>query len=187
MSGATGWQDILDPGEQIIWQGRPDGAVVLRAKNIMLLVFGLIFAGFALFWMVLAANAGGWFWMFGLIHFSVGVGIIWSAVYWSAYRRRRSWYTLTDRRAFIATDLPIRGKRLKSWPITPETSLELVEGPPATVNFATEVKRGEHSTYQVAVGFERIPDGKEVYRMLRDVQANARARALLDGRRDEKG
>ena len=179
MSGATGWRDILEPGEQIIWQGRPDAAVTLKLRNILTLLFGVIFAGFALVWMLLAARAGGWFWMFGLIHFAVGAGIIWSALFLGPWRRRHTWYTLSDRRAFVATDLPIRGKRLQSWPITPDASLELIEGPPDTVNFATTLKRGEHSTYQVAVGFERIPDGKEVYRMLRDVQANAQARKAL--------
>jgi len=90
MSIPTGWGDILDPGETILWQGRPDGAMVLKLSNIVMLVFGLFFAGFALFWMVLAASAGGVFWMFGLIHFSVGIGIAFGALFWSAYRRRHS-------------------------------------------------------------------------------------------------
>jgi hypothetical protein len=186
MSSATGWGDILDANEKIIWQGRPDGAVTFGARNITMMVFGTIFGGFALFWMVLAAASGGWFWMFGLIHFSVGVGIVLSALFWGAWRRRHTWYTLSDRRAFIATDMPIRGKRLKSWPITADTALELIDAPLATVNFATETKRGEHSTYEVAVGFERIPDGQQVYRMMRDIQANAQARVLLDDKRKDR-
>jgi len=180
MSTPQGWQDILDAGERILWQGRPDGAVTLRGRNIMGLIFGLFFAGFALFWMVMAAQAGGGFWMFGLIHFSVGLGVIFSAVFWGAFKRRRSWYTLTDRRAIIASDLPLIGKRLKSWPITPESVLELQQGPPDTVNFAEKTKRSKNGSYQVSIGFERVENGREVFRLMRDIQANAIARRNIN-------
>ena len=170
MSVPTGWEGILDPGERILWQGRPDGSVTLRPGNIMLLVFGLFFAGFALFWMILAAQAGGFFWMFGLLHFSVGLGIIFAALFWGAYLRRRSWYTLTNRRALIARDLPLLGKKLKSWPITADSVLELIQGPPDTLNFAQKTKRSKNGSYQVPVGFERIEDGRKVYRLMRNVQ-----------------
>jgi len=179
MSVPTGWEGILDPGERIIWQGRPDGAVTLTPQNIMLLVFGLFFAGFALFWMTGAAGAGGFFWMFGLLHFSVGLGLAVSALFGGAYLRRHSWYTLTTRRALIARDLPFLGKKLKSWLIAADAPLELIQGPPDTVNFAQKTKHSKNSTYLVPVGFERIEDGREVYRMICDIQTNAKARALL--------
>jgi hypothetical protein len=169
----AGWEGILDKDEEIIWQGRPDGKIVWRAGNIMTLIFGLFFAGFALFWMLMAASAGGFFWMFGLLHFSVGIGIAFGAVFWSAYMRRHSWYTLTDRRAFIARDLPIKGRVLKSYPIGANTPLEMVGEDPATIHFASETKRGKNSTYQVKVGFERISDGREVYSKIRAIQKGA--------------
>ncbi len=181
MTMNAGWESILDPGENIVWQGRPDGAVTLRPRNIMMLVFGLFFAGFALFWMLMAAQSGGGFWMFGLIHFAVGAGIIYAAVFWGAFKRRRSWYTLTDRRAMIATDLPLVGKRLKSWPITASSVLELEQGPPDTVNFAETVKRTRNGSRVVPIGFERIEAAREVYRMMRDIQARARRAQTTDG------
>lgn len=169
------WAGILDEGERILWQGRPDGGIALRPRNIAMAAFGLFFAGFALFWMIMAAQAGGGFWMFGLIHFTVGAGIVASALFWDAFRRRRSWYTLTDRRAFIATDLPLMGKRLRSWPITADMGLDFVDGPLQTVNFATETRRGKNGPRTRTFGFERIADGREVYRMMRDIQTRARA------------
>ena len=108
-----------------------------------------------------------------LPHFLVGAGMVWGAIWWPSFRRRRSWYTLTDRRAFIATDLPIQGRRLQSWPINRGTRLELREGPPDSVFFATRKKRGRNGTYTVPVGFERIPDGKQVLRLMRDIQKGA--------------
>lgn len=174
MTTPPGWDGILDQDETILWQGRPDTGISLGAQNIVMLVFGLFFSGFALFWMAMASMAGGYFWMFGLIHFAVGLGIAFGAILWGPFRRRHSWYTLTDRRAFVATDLPVQGKRLKSWPIDADTALELVDGPLQTVNFATEMRRGKNGRYEVAVGFERLRDGKAVYRLMRDTQARTR-------------
>ena len=173
MTAQDRWQDILDPGERIVRQGRPDTAVALSPRNYMLLGFAIVFTSFALFWMVLAAQAGGFFWTFGLIHFSVGAALIWSSLFWGAYRRKRTWYTLSDRRAFIATELPIRGRTLKSYPISADTVLELKSGDPASVFFAARTRRTNNGSYQVPVGFERIADGPAVYKLMRDVQTGA--------------
>lgn len=165
-----GWESILDEGEKILWQGRPNGAVVFKLGNLMTFIFGLFFAGFALFWMIMAASAGGGFWMFGLLHFSVGIGLAFGSLFWSAFKRRRMWYTLSTRRAFIATDLPLKGRQLKSYPIGPDTILEFTDGPLATLNFNKEMRRGKNRTYTVDIGFERIKDGASVYRLMRDIQ-----------------
>ena len=168
------WQGILDQGESILWQGRPDGSVTLTIANVATSLFGMAFAGFALFWMIMASQAGGFFWMFGLLHFSVGVGLVAGPMVWSAYRRRNTWYTLTDRRAFIASELPIKGKTLDSFPITEDTILSLKDGPPDSVYFATRTRRTKNGSRQVQIGFERIENGTDVYRMMRNVQKNHR-------------
>jgi hypothetical protein len=168
-----GWDGILDEGEDIIWQGRPDAKLVFKPENIVMFLFGLAFAGFALFWMVMASMAGGFFWMFGLIHFSVGVGIAGGALFWNAYKRKHSWYTLTSRRAFIATDMPVMGRSLKSYPIDEDTVLDFIDGDLATIHFATERKRGKNGTYTVNIGFEWIENGRAVYQIFRDIQRSA--------------
>lgn len=168
----AGWEGILDPGERILWQGRPDQGLHVALTRLPLAVFGLFFAGFALFWMIMASMAGGVFWMFGLIHFSVGLGLVGSSILGETLRRRATWYTLTDRRAFIATDLPWRARRLASYPIGPDTRLDVRDGPPATITFGREQRSGNKGrVYQVDVGFERIAEGGKVMRLLRDVQA----------------
>ncbi|SHI95190.1 hypothetical protein SAMN05444000_10429 [Shimia gijangensis] len=179
-----GWKGILDDGETILWQGRPDGAVTVSIANVATSLFGLAFAGFALFWMIMASQAGGFFWMFGLIHFTVGLGLTGGPMVWSAYRRRNTWYTLTDQRAFIASSLPVRGKTLDSFPITEDTMLSLTEGPPDSLFFATRTRRTKNGTRQVKVGFERIEGGKDVYRMMRDVQKRHRQADREDGEMD---
>ena len=106
----------------------------------------------------------------GDLHFFVGVGIAFGSTFWSAWRRRHTWYTLTDRRAFIATDLPFRGRSLKSYPITKSTVIDYDGGTPASIMFNHEMRRKKNGHYRVDVGFERIENGAEVYRMMRDIQ-----------------
>ena len=172
-----GWDDILDKGEEILWQGRPDTGMHFRPRDIPIMIFGLIFAGFALFWMIGVAQVGGAFWAFGLLHFSLGMGLLLSPLLWGPFRRARTWYTLTNRRAFIATDLPLLGKKLKSYPITDDTILEFTAGDLSSLHFSKELRRGDKGrTYLVPVGFEYIRDGNRVYRMMRDIQEQDRLR-----------
>ena len=120
MSGSEDWAGILEAGETILWQGRPSTRLILRPVDFAFGAFGLVFAGFALFWMILAAQGGGAMWMFGLLHFSVGVTVMLGGPLSSRFLRQHSFYSLSNRRAFIATDLPFRGRRLDAWPITPD-------------------------------------------------------------------
>lgn len=178
-SDATGWSGLLDRGENILWQGRPSGRVHLGLANIPLMLFGLFFAGFALFWMKMASGAGGNFWMFGLIHFTVGVAIVLFPLLGQPMLRRRSFYTLTNRRAFIGTDLPLTGRRLRSWVISPQTMLELIEYPDGlgTVNFAlapsTATYRRRRRAGGRSIGFQRIGDASRVYAMMSKIQKDA--------------
>ena len=69
----------LLPGERLLWEGRPERGVPPDLSNPGSLVFGAAFAGFALFWMLLAYEAGDYFWTFGLIHFPLALSSCWLA------------------------------------------------------------------------------------------------------------
>ncbi|MEM9196312.1 MAG: aspartate carbamoyltransferase catalytic subunit [Pseudomonadota bacterium] len=167
---SQGWASYLDEGEEILWQDRPDPGFHMTQEDYALAGFGLVFACFAAVWMFAAASSGSIFWVFGSIHFLVGLGLFVGGVYWNTYRRQHSWYALSSRRAFIATDLPWRGRRLKYWPITADSPIKLDFGPPDSVWFAIEMQRGRSRMHEVPIGFERIPDGRAVVRLIRRVQ-----------------
>ena len=164
------WDNILDEGEKVIWQGRPEGGIVFKPRSIMTFIFGLFFAGFAFFWMVAAASAGGFFWTFGLLHFSVGIGLSFGSIFWDVWKRRHTWYTLTDRRAFIATNLPISRKQLNSYVIEADTIIDFQGGYLASINFAHEMRSGKNRKYRIDIGFQRIKNGDDVYKLMRDIQ-----------------
>lgn len=168
MSTAPGWEGILEPGETILWQGRPEQGFYVGAGQVFTAVFGLFFAGFALFWMVLASQGPGPFWMFGLIHFGVGVAMVGWSIWGSTYTRRNTWYTLTDRRAFIATDFLTRGRALDAYPLR-DARVIFKAGPPDAVHFAEkELRSSKGRRYTVPVGFERLSDGAHVMRLIRE-------------------
>ena len=171
---AAGWDGILDPGERILWQGRPEDGFEFRGPMLVPMLVGAFFTVFALIWIAaVLAEGEPLAALFGVIHLSVGLGLMAGAPLWQRHRRRHSWYTLTDRRAFIATDVWPEGRRLNSWPITPEMKLTLIEGPPDTLNFAMTTRRAKNRTRRVPVGFERIADGRAVLALMRGVQRGA--------------
>lgn len=191
MSAPSGWDGILAEGETILWQGQPDGRFAFGLAQVFTTLFGLAFAAFALFWMVLASSAGGLFWAFGLIHFSAGLGMVIVPVFWPPIRRRRTWYTLTDRRAFIATNLPFAGRRLRDYPIHEGTSLDHQKGwrddGLSTVIFHRTPARhrptnragaaqGRVHSQGADIGFERIKDGDKVAALIRQIIERDRAR-----------
>jgi len=173
-----GWDGILAPDERILWQGRPDGGFRITGVHVALGLFGMVFAGFAALWMALAAQAGGIFWVFGLIHFTVGLGIALAGPFGGMFVRRRTWYTLTNRRAFIATDLPVSGRTLRDYPITPDTKVTFAEGALSSIRFATlsgpvDLSPPRHRPrriYTSRIGFDQIAGGRHVLALFRQAQ-----------------
>lgn len=167
----SAWQGILDPGEQILWQGQPASRLRLEFRSPFEPLFFLFFTGFSAFWMAMASRAGGLFWTFGLLFFFIGSYSLVGQHFWKRHERARTFYTLTDRRAFIATET--FGKRkLTSYPITPGTIVELADGKPGSVFFATEtVKDSEGGVTQTKIGFELVEDYRSVYARIREIQS----------------
>lgn len=157
------WQDILQKGERILWQGRPSARIHLRLPDLPMMLFGLAFAGFALFWMRMAGMGGGSFWMFGLIHFAVGLLVFTLPLVWRPLLRARTFYTLTDRRAFIARDLPMAGRNLDIYPINLMSELTLKPGNPGTIWFAPRSRGWGGFDLNRRIGFEFIPDAEQVF------------------------
>jgi hypothetical protein len=172
-----GWEGILEPGETVLWQGQPRPGVSFAGFDLRRTLFGIVFLGFALFWVVGAAGATGdapflmrfLFPAAGLLFVFQGARLAGGDRLWQAWVRKHTWYTLTSRRALIATEVFGR-RRLDAWPITGRNALDLVEGSPGSVFFADSggpFGRGRR------IGFERIDDAREVLALMRRVQRGA--------------
>ncbi|QQA43224.1 aspartate carbamoyltransferase catalytic subunit [Pelagovum pacificum] len=186
----SGWEGILDDGETVRWQGRPRSGLSFAGYNLFEGLMGGVFVVFSLFWMSMAFSMGpprdapgpfALFPYFGLIFLFIG---LWNAIgrfLWSSYLMTRTYYTLTDKRAFIAVDHPFRGRTLSDWPIDETTEIRLFDGDPATVRFAYDTRtvtssrngRRRTRTVRTPIEFARIDDGREVYRIMRGIKMAA--------------
>ncbi len=178
------WRGLLDPGEEIIWQGRPvagiDGNDFSPGRSAM----GVVMTGFAIFWLSKlhamrvprdAAWLEAFMSLFGLMFVALGLREAGGYILLNALKRGRTYYTLTNRRAFIARTSLLGRKSLKSYPIDAGTVLDYDGAEPATIHFATETRKGQKGrTYSVPIGFERVRDGRALYRAMRDVQTGER-------------
>ncbi len=164
-SSAPNWAGVLQKGERIIWQGRPSGAIHLGAADYPVALFALFFIGFSLFWIQGAMAAGGHFWMFGLIHLTVGIAVFLLPFLWAPLVRRRSYYTLTNRRALISRDLPFLGRKLETFPLSLMSELSLNPGNPGSILFADRYSFTSF-TRRRKIGFEYIPDAETVFGLM---------------------
>lgn len=167
------WAGILDKDETILWQGRPHTALSLNVTDLYTVATGIGVFAFSVYVVSSKLGEDKLFWFAGHLFLALGVGMILKGVFWRSFVSQYSWYTLTNRSAYIATHLPIFNKSLKSYPITEHSQLELIDGPLPSVNFAIETKRSVDGDYRKIIGFERIPDAKDVYRLMRDIQTKA--------------
>ncbi|WBU60512.1 aspartate carbamoyltransferase catalytic subunit [Paracoccus albus] len=160
-----GWQGILEPGERILWQGEPDSRFRLEFKSLGGTFPALFFVCFSLFWMYQAAQGSIFFAMFGLFFLVIGLRDLLTPIFGPSFLRSRTWYTLTDRRAIVATDVPMRGRKLSSFPIDRDTPVEYVDGNPPSIYFGhSAVDRSQRG------GFQYIADADKVMAMIRDIQ-----------------
>ncbi len=168
---AGSWDGILAADEQIEWQGAPVqgirwelgsretlGAIAAAAGAITLVVFTYR-----------PATDG----MGNPILVFLAWGVIAAVVYhaWSFWNRRRIFYTLTNRRAFIAT-WHFGVQTLRAYPIATMRPLRLIDTRPGHVYFDHDtVERKDRSTgftetVIVEVGFLDLADPREVRDLL---------------------
>ncbi|MCA0204416.1 MAG: aspartate carbamoyltransferase catalytic subunit [Proteobacteria bacterium] len=194
MSIPQGWEGILEEGETILWQGRPVTGVRLRDFLGLPLVFGLFFTGFSLVWIAMArlmtqGEDFSVFPLFGLPFLLVGLYVAFGLPFGKDYLRKRSWYTLSDRKAYVATEL-FGKRRLKAVPYAEMNILELEDGTPGSVTFKREITVSQYTrrnrsggrsrrsqTTTTNIGFERIEDARTVYRMIAARRDPVRAQA----------
>lgn len=159
----AGWEGIMQPGESILWRGRPIAKVNLL-RLIPQVGFGLIFTSFSVFWMVMAAQGGGVFWMFGLIFFFTGLGLIAKTLLDERMRMRDTFFTLSDRAAYIARRHWMQGRQLETYRITAAMPITLNgHATRGDVIFSSRTVRSKNGSHEVPIGFLDIEGAPEVF------------------------
>ena len=98
----------LLPGETIQWSGQPNPSVIFHPEDKFVIPFTLLWGGFAIFWLVMASGIGddkktlapfGLIW--GTPFVVVGQYVIWGRFVYTRWKKQRTYYALTDRRALV--------------------------------------------------------------------------------------
>ena len=167
------WEGLLDPDERVIWQGAPDATLRLAWTSIGQPIVGVIFPIIAFSGFNLGETPGFANLIIPAIFSAVGLYELILIHPWKAYVRKNTFYTLTNKRAFIGMSLPFKGRTLESYPLSRDTQVTLRDGVRASIHFAERMKRTRRSEKAIPIGFEDLSDGRRVYSMVRSVQDGA--------------
>lgn len=183
------WGHYLDSDETLLWQGAPSAGLRFARSDLVPAIIGIVLLGYLVFWSGMAASMSALAQIGQGMGMASGVGpglvmvpimfalplvaiagyLILGRPLVAAYRRRHTRYALTDRRAIVAHSA--FGRSLRSYPIERDTLIDYRPGREATIWVAEEERRGAKGRrYTVKHGFEFIPDGDEVYRLMRQIQ-----------------
>ncbi|MBR6051759.1 MAG: hypothetical protein IKP68_11235 [Clostridia bacterium] len=89
----------LSYDEMLLWSGKSKRGLHLSGQRIYLLLFGVFFLGFAVFWTAGAMQSGTFMWIFGIPFIAVGI----YTVFGRALTQSGAVYGITDRRIIIKT------------------------------------------------------------------------------------
>jgi hypothetical protein len=161
----------LHPTERLLWSGRPRRGIRFnRGEAVRTCLF--VVGGVLLFLLWRAAGGGGV--VLALIYLFVLCGIV-DRVVVDAWRRRKTYYGLTDRRAIVVDGL--FNQQVRSLPLRPSPKLSLREGgnrygtilcSPGSGHWYKKNRRGMIVPRPL---FRMIVDARHVYNLMLDAQA----------------
>lgn len=183
----------LDPGERVLWSGRPAQGFIFTAKDFFTIPAGLLFT------VVGVLMATGWHFelsptqktwplvvaLFAIPHIAIGLYVLAGRHFLDRAYRAGLHYAITDSRVLIiATALSKRIQSLDFSAIRP-LQLDQFPGGTGTIYLTNEhTSRGEHSqsfSSQETLGspplFFRIKDAKRAYDILMDVSSRPSKKA----------
>jgi hypothetical protein len=192
---AKPWQrspidDLLGPGEKLLWAGRPPQKLVMfNIGDLFLIPFFLVWTGFACFWELAAigiflsdpASPAIIMPLFGLPFVAIGFFMLGGRFAGDVMVRRSTYYALTDRRVMIVTGR--KGQTVTSVPLEKIENIGMMihRNGTGTLNFTGVpgmAMLGSATVYARSTGkgvntpplFDHIVEPKKVYDMVMKAQ-----------------
>ncbi len=172
-------QGQLEPGEKLLWSGRPRQGLVLRASDALLIPFSLMWSGFAIFWemSVLLSSAPAILTFWGIPFVLIGLHLVFGRFAVDAMQRGKCWYGITDERIIVIFGLfGFTAKSLNLRTLT-EVSVDQKSDGSGTISFGSApASAWSYSAIwpwgerQLPPRFEMISDVKSVYEIIRRAQ-----------------
>ncbi len=191
-----GWDQYLSEGEKVVWQGRPHWQLIFANRSGVEKIIGAVMMALSALGVlaIYLTHSSGTF--VPVLIFLVGAGIALGIHPKGAMLRGTTTYSLTNRRALIASNL-FGQRKLNGYYINPNVTLDFIDGTSPSIYFAIEEKtvkrrdtnaerqRDERSNsgnqgpiyrdvvIKRRIGFEYIDDGRRVYEMMQSMQKGA--------------
>jgi hypothetical protein len=176
----------LRSGEKLVWAAQPLPRV-FRRQSIGIVLFGIPWTAFAIFWMTTAAwgvwGHGGYnhagsnlpgpfvfFPLFGLPFVLIGLGML-SSPFWLSRQARRTVYVLSDQRAIVITGKALGGGvTVQSFEPDRLTSMERSQRADGSGDLVFEsfVQRQGRGSNTIRRGFIGIENVKQVEELIRE-------------------
>jgi hypothetical protein len=169
----------LEPGEKVLWKGFPRQGVMLRAQDIFLIPFSLMWCGFAVFWefsTITWARAPIFFQLWGVPFVLVGLYLVFGRFFVDAWTRARTGYAVTDKRVLVLSGLWRRNTRSLELLGLSEINIAETKDGRGTITFGptagyAQSLRGWPGAAQSAVpAFEGIVRPRDVLKTVRNAQ-----------------
>jgi hypothetical protein len=175
------FRDELNPGERIIWSGQPQQGLMLRAADVFMIPFSLMWGGFAIFWEfgVVSGGAPFFFMLWGVPFVLVGLYIIFGRFFFDSAQRSKTYYALTNERVIIISGLFNQNTKTLGLKMLPEINISTKGNSKGTITFGTSHPMAwmysgsgfpNMGRYNIAPSFEMIDDAKTVYQHIKRLQ-----------------
>jgi len=178
-------QSFLDPGEYLLWSGRPRQGIVFRGIDAFLIPFGLLWGGFAVFWeytvLGMTKKSMPFFPLFGVPFVLIGLYMVFGRFFVDALIRKKTSYGVTSERIVILSGLVQRRVKSLNLKNLTDTSFNEKKDGSGTINFGPAFPFGSGFPTGPLLGghqirgarFEGIENVRTVYGTIRDAQEKA--------------
>ncbi len=168
----------LDPNEELLWSGIPRQGVFLQFRDLWMIPLSLLWGSFAFFWEYQAVqrlrqspdNEAVLMALFGLPFVLVGLYWIFGRFFFDAWRRRHTFYGLTDKRVVIVSGKWRRKVRSLLRENLIEVTLTEQGGGRGTLVFGHDAPLQYQGDSYIrgprAPRFEQIENARQVYRQI---------------------
>ncbi len=121
----TELKEYLEPNEHLLWTGQPKKGIMFRVYDIFMIPFSILWCGFAIFWVIMAAQASFIFSLFGIPFVAVGLVFVFGRFIIDARQRDNTYYGLTPERIIIKSG--INNKKINSLNLKSLSEIEYSE------------------------------------------------------------
>ena len=173
--------DKLSINERVLWRGAPRQGLMLRAADVLVIPFSLLWGGFAVFWeySVISSGAPLMFRLWGIPFILIGLHMIVGRFFLEAWQRAKTEYVVTNERIIIRSG--IFSRQLKSLDLRTLGEFSLVENGKGegTISFGVSLAGSMFSGLASWPGidpaprFDSVAEAGKVYDIIRNAHCAA--------------